>query len=78
MNDAPFLESHSSDQFGEIKNQREYLKWIREKSKIEVEKLEKQGYNINEISKYASQSLMEEEYDEVITEYRVKEWSERK
>lgn len=66
------------DQFGEIKNQREYLKWIREKSKIEVEKLEKQGYNINEISKYASQSLMEEEYDEVITEYRVKEWSERK
>ena len=66
------------DQVGEIKNQREYLKWIREKSKIEVEKLEKQGYNINEISKYASQSLMEEEYDEVITEYRVKEWSERK
>lgn len=31
----------------------------------------KSGYNINEISEYASDSFIKEKFDEVYTEYRV-------
>lgn len=50
-----------------------YIKELRGKSKIRLDGLEKQGYNIFKISKYASRKYSEEEYDEAYTEYRVKQ-----
>jgi SPP1 gp7 family putative phage head morphogenesis protein len=55
----------------EITNQQEYLGYIREQSKIKLDKLEKEGYNIFEISNYASEKYAIGEFDETLTEYRV-------
>lgn len=59
--------------YGEISNQVDYLKWIRSKSKKEVVKLREEGYNLKQISSYATESLGKHKYDEVYTEYRVLE-----
>lgn len=58
---------------GEIIDSKEYLYWIRHKSKKKIDKLINKGYNINEISNYASDNFEEGKYDEVYTEYRVKQ-----
>ncbi len=58
--------------YGEIRQQEDYLKWIKEECKKRIEKLVKKGYDINGISKYASVSYTRGEYDEVYTEYRMK------
>lgn len=58
---------------GEINDSKEYLYWIRHKSKKKIDKLINKGYNINEISNYASDNFEEGKYDEVYTEYRVKQ-----
>lgn len=50
-----------------------YMTWLRKKCKKKLEELSKSGYNIYEISKYASEMLDKEKYDEVYTEYRVKQ-----
>lgn len=55
-----------------ITNQKEYLSEIRKKSKEKLDKLEKRGYNIRDISKYASNNYDMGMYDETYTEYRVK------
>ena len=52
------------------------VKWIIADSKKEVDKLLKSGYNIRNISNYASECINRERYDEVYTEFRVKKWSE--
>ena len=58
---------------GWMHNLIEYLYWIRHKSKKKIDKLINKGYNINEISNYASDNFEEGKYDEVYTEYRVKQ-----
>ena len=57
---------------GEIIDSKEYLYWIRHKSKKKIDKLMNKGYNINKISNYANIKNKEGKYDEVYTEYRVK------
>lgn len=59
--------------YGAITDSSEYLNWIRHKSKKKIDNLIKKGYNVNEISKYASDNNDEGKYDEVYTEYRVKQ-----
>lgn len=59
--------------YGEIIDSSEYLYWIRHKSKKKIDKLINKGYNVNEISNYASDNFEEGKYDEVYTEYRVKQ-----
>ena len=48
-----------------------YMKWLNEKCRIKLDKLVKKGYNIDNISEYATRSLRMSRYDEVYTEYRV-------
>lgn len=55
----------------EITSQKEYLQWLRYKSKKRLDKMEKEGYNIFGISNYASDRYAIGEYDETLTEYRV-------
>lgn len=50
----------------------EYLPYLRSKCKKKLDILQKNGYNINEISRYASNSIAYGNYDEAYTEYRVK------
>ena len=61
--------------YGKIEDQRAYFKWIDAKSKKMLDKLAEKGYNIYDISGYATE-CMGRMYDEVYTEYRVKKWSE--
>ena len=56
----------------EIKDSQEYLKYLRAKCKKKLDKLIKQGYDINSISKYATKTNINGKYDEVYTEYRTK------
>ena len=58
--------------YGAIVDQREYIRIIQPSFKKKVDALRKRGYNLDEISKYASDKLREGRYDEVYTEYRVK------
>lgn len=58
-------------EYGEIDEN--YLVWLRKKCRKRLEELSKSGYNIYEISKYASDKLKEGKFDEVYTEYRVKQ-----
>lgn len=51
----------------------DYFNELRAMHKKIIDKLEKQGYNIDGISEYASSSLEKKQYDEVYTEYRVKQ-----
>ena len=48
-----------------------YFAWANEKAKQKLAKLEKQGYNISEVSAYARKSLLRGAYDEAYTEFRV-------
>lgn len=48
----------------------DYDRYVQEKAKKALDKLDKSGYNIFEISEYASESLDKEKYDEAYTEYR--------
>ena len=60
--------------FGEITKQNyreEYLPYINQKSKIALDNLEKKGYNIYDISAYATDRLLAGYYDEAYTEFRV-------
>lgn len=51
----------------------EYLPYLRAKCKKKLDKLQDNGYNIYDISGYATRSFVTGQYDEVYTEYRVKE-----
>ena len=57
---------------GEIIDSKEYLYWIRHKSRKKIDKLINKGYNINKISNYANNEYAKGKYDEMYTEYRVK------
>ncbi len=59
--------------YGEITDTGKYLSWLRKKSKAVLDKLEKKGYDIDNISVYASEKYNEYQYDETYTEYRVKD-----
>lgn len=50
-----------------------YLPYLREKCRKRLDKLQDNGYNISSISEYATRMYMNDCYDEVYTEYRVKE-----
>ncbi len=50
-----------------------YLPYLRAKCKKKLDKLQDSGYNIYNISGYATRSFVTGQYDEVYTEYRVKE-----
>ncbi len=50
-----------------------YLPYLRAKCKKKLDKLQDSGYNIYDISGYATRSFVTGQYDEVYTEYRVKE-----
>ncbi len=56
---------------GKIHSQKEYLLYLRKKSKKILDKMMKKGYNTNNISKYATDKRHEGAYDETWTEYRV-------
>ena len=51
----------------------EYLPYLLTKCKKKLDKLQDNGYNIYDISGYATRSFVTGQYDEVYTEYRVKE-----
>jgi SPP1 gp7 family putative phage head morphogenesis protein len=55
-----------------LANQKEYLSVLRRKCKVKLDKLEKQGYNIHDISEYASENYKRGKYDETYAEYQVK------
>lgn len=60
--------------FGAITTQNyrtEYLPYLNQRCRLSLDKLEKKGYNIYEISKYASDSYDLGKYDETYTEYLV-------
>ena len=61
-----------------INNQAEYINAIRLESKKKLDKLIEEGYNINNISEYASKKYMQGAYDETWTEYRVQMILERR
>lgn len=50
----------------------EYLPWLRARCKKKLDKLQDNGYNVNNVSRYASNSIACGYYDEAYTEYRVK------
>ena len=58
--------------FGEItaENVEEYLKWTRRRGKMALDRLQKEGYNISDISRYANDNLIKQNFDEAYTEYR--------
>ena len=60
--------------FGEITDFGKYIEYLNKKFAPKLEKLQKRGYNIFDISEYASNKLNEQipRLDEVYTEYRVK------
>lgn len=60
--------------FGEITDFGKYIEYLNKKFAPKLEKLQKKGYNIFDISEYASNKLNEQipRLDEVYTEYRVK------
>lgn len=49
-----------------------YIEYLNKKFVPKLEKLHKKGYNIENISKYATDQLKKHRYDETYTEYRVK------
>lgn len=60
--------------FGEITDFGKYIEYLNKKFVSKLEKLQKKGYNLFDISEYASNKLNEQipRLDEVYTEYRVK------
>ena len=60
--------------FGEITAQNyqtEYMPYLNKKCKKALDKLVEKGYNVYNISKYASQKFDDKHFDETYTEYRV-------
>ena len=53
----------------EIVSQKEYLSTLRIITKAKLDKLVGKGYNIYEISRYASDNYVKGKYDETYTEY---------
>ena len=57
-------------------NYQTYIAYLNKKRKKIIDKLENKGYNVHDISNYAEDCLSSQyyqDYDEVYTEYRVKE-----
>lgn len=54
-----------------VENYKDYVDFINEKSKKSLDKLQKKGYNVTGISKYASEQYRDKKYYETYTEYRV-------
>ena len=63
--DAQEYQKHNT-----LGNQKQYLSDLRKKSKKQLDKLEKQGYDVFGISEYATGKYTEKKYDETWTEYR--------
>ena len=59
-----------------MENNNVYFEWIKNKSKKILDKLAEKGYNVYNISGYATECMGRPRYDKVYTEYRVKKWSE--
>lgn len=59
--------------YGSITNQNKYIEYLIEKHGAKVEKLAEKGYNLYEISSYANRMIVQGRFDEVYTEYRVKQ-----
>lgn len=59
--------------FGEITSFDEYIEYLNKKFTPKLAKLEKEGYNISGISEYARKCYKQNLFDEVYTEYRVKQ-----
>ena len=55
-----------------ITDNKEYLAWIRRKSKKQIDNLIRKGYNVSEVSGYSKQEYKVGKYDESYTEYRIK------
>jgi len=60
-------------EFGEITDNSKYKNWLNKKCKKKLDEIEKKGYNINDISRYAKKSNEKSKFDEIYTEYRVKQ-----
>lgn len=58
--------------FGKIKDPSNYLEYLNNLAKEELDKIGVNSYNVGEISKYAKDSYRNRNYDEVYTEYLVK------
>lgn len=58
--------------FGEITDFNAYINYLNKKFAPKLEKLQKKGYNIGEISNYAIKQYKSGRYDETYTEYRTK------
>lgn len=58
------------------KEESEYIKYMNEKSKKKLSSLQKKGYNID-VSEYAAESILNDNYTEAYTEYRTKVLLER-
>lgn len=58
--------------FGSISrhNYDDYIEFINQNAKKYIDKLERSGYNINNISEYAGKQFEKSTFDEVFTEYR--------
>lgn len=52
-------------------NYNDYVDFIKKKSKTRLDKLQKKGYNVVEVSNYAESQYREQKYYETYTEYRV-------
>ncbi|WOC33044.1 phage minor head protein [Caproicibacterium argilliputei] len=58
---------------GEIVDYQKYIEYVNEKARKALEKLKESGYNIDEISMYASNEYSRDNFAEPYTEYRVKQ-----
>lgn len=74
-----FIHSADADEYrrkvGEItkKTYADYIQYVNDKAADFVDNLKENGYNVHGISEYASEKLNNDNFDEVYTEYRVKE-----
>ncbi len=59
--------------FGEITDFSKYIEYLNKKFATKLEKLQKKGYNIYDISPYAKKQYSIGRFDETYTEYRTKE-----
>ena len=62
---------------GEITDYDEYIRFLNKKFAPKLEILQENGYNIDSISPYAYKSFLQGRFDEVYTEYRVKQLLKR-
>lgn len=59
--------------YGAITDQNQYIKHLIKKHQEVIEKLVEKGYNLYGISNYANRMILDGRFDEVYTEYRVKQ-----